>query len=301
MSKSKLSVSVVIPNYNGIDLLKKNLASVVDASKKLSNRVIEVILVDDCSQDDSVSFTKDNFPEIKIIRHKINRGFAASVNTGVRTSKGGLICLLNNDVGVSETFLEPVFNHFRDSKVFAVSLHEKGFGWAKGEFKDGFIVHKKGNEDVNFHESFWASGGSAVFRRDYWTNFGGFDEKVFKFYWEDVDLSYRAQKRGFKIIWEPKALVYHKHESTTSKVFSKKRLQKMQEVNQLLFIWKNLTSQVMFKKHITGLLKRISKSPGYFRIVLEACLKIKIVLKERKREKKEAKISDEAIFAKFTD
>lgn len=128
---------------------------------------------------------------------------------------------------------------------------------------------------------------------------GGLDEKLLSpFYWEDLDLSYRALKRGLINLWEPKALVVHEHEATIGKL-SPKYTQRIRERNQLLFIWKNLTSRNMFRKHVAGLMKRVIKHPGYLRIVFMAMIKLNAVSWAREKERKEAKVSDEAIFAKF--
>ena len=296
----KLTVSVVIPNYNGEGLLRKNLGYLIKAYKRKENCIEEIILVDDASQDSSVEFAKRNFPEIKLIKHKINRGFACTSNTGVRSAKSKLICLLNNDVIVQDNFLEAALHHFRNNQIFGVSLHERGYGWAKAKFESGFINHKgmKASDDVE--NTFWISGGSGVFRKSYWLKLGGFDDKLFKFYWEDIDLSYRALKRGYKLVWEPKAKVIHEHESTTSKTFSKTKLTRMQEINQLVFIWKNLTSANLFRKHLVGLFSRISRHPGNLIIFLGALTKTRKIIRARKREKKETSVSDEAIFVKFS-
>ena len=113
-----MKVSVVIPNFNGRELLEKNLPSVLKAKENLENKIIEIIIVDDGSFDESVNFIKNNFSGVKIIKHKINRGFSATVNTGVRTAKGDLIALLNNDVIPSEDFLKAALPHFENDKVF---------------------------------------------------------------------------------------------------------------------------------------------------------------------------------------
>lgn len=295
----KINVSIIIPNFDGNDLLRKNLPHVLAAQEVKSNNILEIIVVDDASKDESIKVIKEHFPQVRLIKHRINRGFASSVNTGVRSSKGKLVVLLNTDVKPEKDFLEVALEHFKNEDTFGVSLHEKGYGWAKAKFENGFIAHQPGKPSNKSRDTFWISGGSGVFRRDLWIKLGGFDEKLFKFYWEDVDLSYRAAKRGFKLIWEPKAKVLHKHESTTARVFSKKELEKMQEVNQLSFIWKNLTSQNMFRKHMIGLMRRVVRHPGYIIIVLAALLKMGIILKARKKEKKQCKVSDEAIFARF--
>ena len=294
------SVSVVIPNFNGEKLLEKNLSSVLIAKDNPRNYITEVIVVDDGSCDQSVKVITSNFPQIKLIKHKRNRGFSASVNTGVRAAKGEIICLLNSDVVPDNNFLESVFIHLHNPKIFAVSFNETGeFGWAKSSFIDGFIGHTPGIKTAQVHETFWVSGGSGVFRRNVWMELGGMDEKLFSpFYWEDIDLCYRALKRGYKLIWDPDAKVTHIHESTIGGL-SKTYVKRIQERNQLLFIWKNLTSTNLFKKHLAGLVKRLFKHPGYIRIVLMALGKMTAIIKARKREIKEAKICDEMIFSKY--
>lgn len=296
---NNLSVSVVLPNFNGEELLKKNLPSLLAAKNNERNHIKEVIVIDDGSWDGSVKLLRSSFPQVRTIVHKVNRGFSAAVNTGARASKGDLILLINSDVLPEKDFLEGVIPHFSDEKVFAVSLHEKGYGSAKGGFVDGFIALDKGPETNKAHESFYVSGGSGVFRRKIWMELTGMDEKLLSpFYWEDIDLCYRAAKRGYKLLWEPKGLVHHKHESTISKL-SKEYVARVRERNQLLAIWKNITSANLTRKHIAGLVKRIVKHPGYIRIVLMALGRFGVAIARRRREIKEAKISDEAIFARF--
>jgi len=294
-----MQVSIVIPNFNGEELLRRNLPSVLAAMGEAGNQIREIIVVDDGSKDASIKILKEEFPLVKVIKHTVNRGFSAAVNTGVRMSKGDLVALLNTDVAPEKNFLENVLLIFKDEKVFAVSLHEKGFGWAKGLIEDGFIVHRPAEESTTSHRTFWVNGGSGVFRRKTWMELGGMDEKLLSpLYWEDLDLSYRAQKRGYELLWEPKALVSHERESTTKKL-PLRYVQRIQERNQLLFIWKNLTSQILFRKHILGLLKRVVMHPGYLFVVFSAIRFLFKVLKARNIETKEAKISDEAIFNRF--
>jgi len=294
------TVSVIIPTYNGRDLLEENLVSVIAAKVNPKNAITEIIVVDDGSDDDTVSFLKKNFREVRLIKHKKNRRFAASINTGAKMAKGTHLALLNNDVAASNNFLVKPLSHFSDKSVFAVSLHEKGYGASFGKFVDGFIVHEGQKESAKVVETFWASGGSCILDRKVFLKIGAMDEDLLTpFYWEDIDLCYRAMKRGYKILWEPNSHVVHNHESTNSKISKKYRI-RIQERNQLLFIWKNLTSKVYIRKHITGLIKRIIKHPGYIIIFIMAVFKFPIVLKRRKREKKESKISDEAIFSSFS-
>ena len=292
-------VSVIIPNYNGRDLLAKNLSGVISAANYSKNRIMEVIVVDDDSKDASCEFIKDKYPEIRLIKHSQNRGFAASVNTGVRSAKAELVCLLNSDVMPDRDFLEHVLANFKDANVFAVSLHEAGYGWGKAYFKNGFVELAPGAETASIHDTFWASGGSAIFARTLWIKVGGMDEILFSpFYWEDIDLSYRAAKRGYKVLWDPAGKVVHEHEATVKKA-NARYVAKIRQRNQILFIWKNITSQTLFRRHIKGLIIRIARHPGYILILVSALSKLFSARRARKREKKSAKVSDEAIFARF--
>lgn len=296
----KNTASIIIPNWNGRDLLEENLPFVLRAVDNPKNKIIEIIIIDDKSTDDSVSFLQKNYSDkIKLIKHTKNRGFSSAVNTGVRSAKGEIMILLNTDVKPEHDFLKTTLPIFDSNDVFAVSFHEPGRTASIGLFKDGFIVHGVGKESKEIQDTFWVSGGSGAFRRRIWIEMGGMDEKLLSpLYWEDVDLGYRALKRGYKLLWDPNAIVHHKSESTTGKL-PKQYLRRVQERNHLLFIWKNLTSQNLFRKHIVGLLRRVVSGPGYLRIIFMALSRFGIVMRARMKEKKEARMSDEAIFAKF--
>lgn len=296
---NKFNVSVVIPNLNGEKLLEKNLPFLLAAKDNPENCILEIIIVDDGSWDQSVKLIANKFPQIKLIKHKVNRGFSASVNTGTRMAKGDLVLLINTDVVPERDFLVPIFKHFEDDKVFAVSLHESGFGWAKGSFFGGYIQLAMSEETDSSHRSFYVSGGSGVFRRSIWMELGGMDEKLLSpFYWEDIDLCFRAEKRGYVNLWEPDGKVVHNHESTISK-FPKVYVQRIKERNQLLVIWKNIHSPALIRNHILGVLRRTLRHPGYFRIILMAIGRLGIALRQRKKEIKLSKVSDEAVFMRY--
>jgi len=300
-TNNTFNVSIVIPSYGTRYLLEKNLPKVLEAAKNPKNAIGEVIVVDDGSKDDSVAFVRKNFPQVRLIKHKINRGFSAAVNTGARSAKGKYLCLLNDDVTPDENLLVGPLSLFsQNDLLFGVSFHEEGYGWAKGKFVDGYIVHSPGTEVNRPHHTFFVNAGGALYRRDIWMKLGGMDEAVLSpFYWEDVDISYRALKRGYALLWDPRAIVSPNISATIGKL-SKKRVQRIQERNHLLFNWKNLTSPRLFRKHLIGVIKRTISHPGYLRIVVMALMRIKPLLKARAKEKKETKISDEAIFAKFS-
>jgi len=304
MKNKSLTVSIVIPNWNGRELMPKHLPSVLKAKENKKNNIKEIVVVDDYSSDDSLSYLKNLEKEkkIKLVVHKKNLGFSKAVNDGVKTAVGDLVCLLNTDVSVSNNFLENSIVHFEDEKVFAVSFHEKKYGPAKIFFKNGFFEHSNYGELKETHISGWASGGSAVFRKKIWNELGGMDNKILSpFYWEDVDLSYRAFKLGYKVLWEPKSNVDHQHESVINiSNFKKKYMNNIKERNQLLFIWKNITDNKLLFEHVVFLIKKILFHPGYLKIVFLAMFKIGLVFKYRKNAKNLV-VKDKTIFNYFSN
>jgi O-antigen biosynthesis protein len=298
-NSSSITVSIIIPNYNGKKLLQENLPQFIKAKKHKENHIAEIIVVDDGSTDDSAPFIKKNYPSVRLIKHKANRGFSAAVNMGARLATSELLAIINTDVNPTQKFLQNVVPHFIESEVFGVSLHETGYGPSINYFNDGYIQQKSGKETTKAVYCLHVSGGSGVFRKKIWTELGGLDEKLLSpFYWEDFDICYRAAKRGYKLLWEPGSKVEHRHESTIG-TLPKKYVDRVKERNQLLVVWKNITSLNLTKKHVAGIVRRLVHHPGYIKIVIMALGKISLVLQRRKRERHESSVSDEAIFAKY--
>lgn len=290
-------ITIVIPNFNGKSLLRKNLPSVLESVKDKKNKIREIIIVDDGSEDDSVSFLKKNFPQVRLIIHKENRGFSVAVNTGVKAVKTKFVCLLNTDVIPQKDFLYAMEDNFKNRNVFGVSLNEKGYGPALGKFAKGYVVHFPHKAKRGLSKTFWVSGGSGTFRRKLWNKLGGLDDQLYSpFYWEDVDISYRALKRGYRVLWTPDAKVVHKHASTVRKSRIPVRDRNIIiERNQLLFVWKNITDNKLFQQHMLGLISRIISHPGYIVVIFAALRKIKQVVHLRRIEIKESKVNDKDI------
>lgn len=296
---NKLEVSIVIPNYNGSELLQKNLPYLIEAQKNKKNKILEIIVVDDASTDSSLKVLKEMFGGIKVIKHKNNRGFSSAVNSGARSAKGNLIALLNTDITPEKNFLVSAIEHFSDDKVFAVGLHEGGFGASRGYFSNGVIQLGQYKEDNVVKPTFYVSGGGGVFRKQYWSDLGGMDERLLSpFYWEDIDLCYRAWKRGYVCLWEPKADIVHESGSTVKKL-PKKFTDSIKERNQLLMIWKDINSLNLIKKHLLSIFVRSVRHPGYLKIIAKSLVRLPIVLRLREKEGRESVLSDEAVFEKF--
>lgn len=286
-----MKFSIVIPNWNGQKLLEKNLPAV------LLTEAQEIIIVDNGSTDGSKEYLKSQ--NLKLILNNQNLGFARAVNQGVKAAKGEIVVLLNNDVAPEKDFLKPLEEDFQNEKVFAVSLGEPQWSWAKGKWIKGFVEHEPGVKSKKPHISFWASGGSGAFRKKIWQKLGGFDEIFQPFYWEDIDLSYRAWKRGYKIIWEPRSVVHHQHEKTIGSSFSPSFVDFISQRNQLLFIWKNITDLKMLFAHKIFLWKRLLTQPGYFKPFLAAWFKFPLLFPLWLKEFFQKKISDREIFKQF--
>jgi O-antigen biosynthesis protein len=247
-----MAISVVIPNYNGEAILKKNLPKIIEAVGDA-----EVVVVDDASHDNSLNVLANFKNRIKIINNEKNLGFSSTINRGVKAASGEIIVLLNTDVVPEKGFLLPLLSHFKNSNVFAVGCMDKSIegekivlrGRGLGEWKRGFLVHSRGEIDKT--DTLWVSGGSGAFRKSIWDKLGGFNPLYGPFYWEDIDLSYRALKSGYKIIFEPKSIVIHEHEKGAIKdAYSGFKIKTISYRNQFIFVWKNITDFSMRLSHI---------------------------------------------------
>lgn len=251
-----MTTSIVIPVWNGLEHLKKNLKKVTSLGAG------EVIIVDDASTDGSLEYIKQNFPQVKLIKHVKNIRFPRSVNEGFAQSTGEVVFLFNQDVIPQSDLLKHTLPHFSDPQVFAVTFNEQDRSWAKAEFKRGFLEHTNGIKDDQIHESFWASGGTAAFRKSMWNELRGFDPIFTPGYNEDLDLGWRAHQAGYRILWDPRCKVSHETETAISKAFTKKGLRQIKERNYLIAHWKNLRGW-QWMQHIFYLKLRLLKHPGY--------------------------------------
>jgi len=252
----EIKVSIVIPNYNGRQLLEKNLPKVIAACQNC-----ELILVDDASTDDSISFLnsfKKQFDNLRVIRKNKNEGFSSTINLGVKNAKGKLVVLLNSDVVPHKDFLKFALPHFEDADVFAVGLHDLSHekdastisrGRGVGKFIRGYLMHRPGK--IITAESLWASCGSGVFRKDIWEQIGGLDTIYNPAYGEDWDLGYRAWKMGYKIIFEKEAIVDHFHEQgALRKRYTSFYRRAITFRNQNIFVLKNITDKKFLLEYL---------------------------------------------------
>lgn len=210
-------MSVIIPNYNG----QRFLPTVLDALARQTFGDFETIVIDDASTDDSVALVERDYPHVRLIVNRRNRGFVASCNLAADVADGRVLVLLNSDTEPEPTWLEELARAIVTNPQAAVvtsklllfdernKLHSAGdmLGvdgiprnrgvWAqdRGQFDQATVV-------------FSGCGGASAYRRDVWETLGGFDEDFWMFL-EDVDFSFRARLLGYETAFAPGARVYH--------------------------------------------------------------------------------------------
>jgi O-antigen biosynthesis protein len=243
------SAAIVIPNWNGRDLLEKYLPSVIAAAARVPGS--EVIVVDNGSTDGSAPFIRERFPQVRVVALETNLGFGGGSNAGFKAARHDVVVLLNSDMRVEPVFLRPLLDGFTDERVFSVSCQiffsdpdkireETGlteFWWERGSLR---VRHRTEPEIRELYPCAYGGGGSCAFDRRKFLELGGFDEVLAPFYLEDTDLGYMAWKRGWKNLYQPASVVFHEHRGTIGRRFSEAYIQRVLKKNFLLFAWKNI-------------------------------------------------------------
>ncbi len=275
-------VSVVLPNFNGAALLRRHLPGVARMAGSYRGST-EVIVVDDGSTDESESVVPDVCPGARVIRHGRNRGFQAACNTGAAAGREPLLLFLNTDMDVAADLLSRLAPHFADDATFAVAPRSLVRTWGSGpvahggpwnesittgDLRRGWLrvsypaVRPGEDTSKRFMDPrpiLYAPGGALLCRRDRFLALGGFDLLYAPFTVEDLDLCYRAWKRGWTVRYEPTALVHHEHSATIGRIAARTRRRIMAR-NFWLFHWKNLSDRRPVTEHALWLLPRLVRS-----------------------------------------
>jgi len=257
-----MKVSVVIPNYNGMDFLDSCLQSLEMESKRDDSYFLEVIIVDNGSTDGSLDFLEDKINNnglininYHLISNKTNLGFSRAVNQGIELSNNhntSYICLLNNDVEIEENFIFNLVKSIeKDDNIFSVSskmlqynnpdlIDDAGdeytlLGWTK---KSGEGIAKSTNKYSRPREIFSSCGGASLYRASIFNEIGYFDENFFA-YMEDVDIGYRALINGYKNIYSPDAIVYHVGSASSGSKYNEFKIP-LAARNNIWIIYKNM-------------------------------------------------------------
>jgi GT2 family glycosyltransferase len=251
-------VAVVILNYNGRKYLETFLPSVIEHSVGY-----EIIVADNASTDDSVSFLKNTYPTIKILQNTTNQGFAEGYNTALKQISAEYYILLNSDVEVTYNWIQPIIDLMDSNKSTAAcqpkikSFNEKthfeyagaaggyidwlGYPFCRGRVFDAYEEDLGQYNDTK--EIFWATGACMFVRADTFHQIGGFDANFFA-HMEEIDLCWRMKNAGNKIYYCSDSSVFHVgggtlHKSNPRKTFLNYR-------NGLAMLYKNLPTNQLF-------------------------------------------------------
>lgn len=247
-------VAVVILNYNGEEMLGRFLPSVVGNSPGA-----DIIVADNASTDGSVAFVKENFPSVKIVLLDRNYGFAGGYNRALEKVAADYVLLLNSDVETTPGWLEPLValldadssivacqpkildfkrkTHFEYAGAVGGFIDRYGYPYCRGRLFDT-VEEDKGQYDVPC-DIFWATGAALLVRAAAYRAAGGLDECFFA-HMEEIDLCWRLRSRGYRIVCEPRSVVYHVGGATLSAGNPQKTYLNFR--NNLLMLYKNLPS-----------------------------------------------------------
>jgi GT2 family glycosyltransferase len=220
-------VSIVILNHNGLKYLKEGLAECLDSVLMTKYPNFELILVDNGSDDGSVGFIGRKYDsKVKVVKNKRNLGWSEGFNEGIRACKGSFIALLSNDMTVDPNWLNPII----DLMVLEPRIGLAGFkrlqhgrqGVLDGIGGDLYLCGRVkpigvGEPDCGQYDSIREDidyiGGAMVLRTMSLKETGLFDPDFFIFC-EDIDLCYKTRKCGYKVVYVPQAVIYHRGQAT---------------------------------------------------------------------------------------
>ena len=218
LNENRLSISVVIPNWNG----SIHLPTCLQSLRAQTHPAMEIVVADNGSTDDSLDLLARHYPEAKVLPLGENRGFAGACNAGINAVRGEIIALLNNDTEVAPQWLAEVTAAFaRHSEAGLVASkmllfdRRDTFHTAGDFYRVNGLPGNRGvwQADTGQYDTeefvFGACGGTAAYRRSMLEDIGLLDESFF-FSCEDVDMAWRAQLAGWRCIYAPRAIVYHK-------------------------------------------------------------------------------------------
>lgn len=213
--------SIIVVNFNG----RRMIGACLSSLHAQTYRENEIIVVDNGSTDDSVSWIRETFPDVRIVALSINRGFAGGNNAGLAVSRGEFIATINNDARGDPTWLEEMIGLTRGRPDVGMVASKMLFADAPGTINSAGIAIDRagfawdrlgGSPDVEdgVAEVFGPCAGAALYRRALFDDVGAFDDDFFM-YLEDVDLAWRARLAGWRCLYAPRARVLHDHSATS--------------------------------------------------------------------------------------
>ena len=297
MDVNRNGVSIVIPNYNGLELLKTYLPYTLKAAKK-ADVSYEIIIADDASTDSSVSFLQEEYHYIKLIENKVNKGFSANTNSGVFKAIYPWVLILNSDVKLDEYYIKHLLDSVTEPNVFGVMgqivNHDQTIADA-AKFPAYQFINIDGGKNyqlkVNDHvqkylPSFFLSGANMLVNRKVFMNLGGFDTVFSPYYYEDADLGIRAWRAGYSSYYIPQAVCTHHAATTISKSNSATRIKVIVRRNKMILHAIHLPSSYLLIWLIITVVKSFIIKPivldfTYTKAFIQFAQRIKEVIKSR--------------------
>ena len=249
-----MKIAIVILNWNGKKILEQFLPSVVEFSEEAT-----IYVADNASTDKSIPYLKEKFNKVTIIQNKTNGGYAKGYNDALKNVTEDLLVLLNNDVEVTQNWLQPIINEFkRDNSLIAAQpkildfnnkryfeyagagggfIDQLGYPYCRGRIFNTIEKDKGQYNDIN--KIFWASGACFIVRSNEFKELNGFDENFFA-HQEEIDLCWRIQQNGGIIKYIGNSTVYHVGGATLSNINPTKTFYNFR--NSLLMLVKNIKS-----------------------------------------------------------
>jgi GT2 family glycosyltransferase len=251
-------VSIIIPNWNG----RQHLDACLSSLYRQTFHDVEIILVDNGSSDDSIPHVRQNYPRVGVLALEQNRGFTGACNAGYAIAQGEFIILLNNDTEVDESWLATIVEAFDASpdvgsiacKILLFDRRDH-FHTAGDYYRMDGIPGNRGvwQQDRGQYDHqeyiFSACGAAAAYRKTMLEQVGFLDDR-FYFSCEDVDLGWRAHLAGWRVLYVPSAVVYHKLKATGGSVTGSY----YDGRNFIYLIWKNYPGSLL-RQHWRGILK----------------------------------------------
>jgi len=231
-------LSVVVPSRNGLAILKEFLPAIIREAGKAGG---EVLVVDDCSSDNTSNEVLSLFPGITFLSRRSDPGFCHAVNLGMSKAKGSYLMLLNNDtIPEKDAFVKlvSVLDESRSNVAVAVPSIIRPDGSDDSCYRWGF-VHGLAVTGEKIPGEEYPSGACAVWKRSVWEELGGLSTDYAPIYWEDADLGVRMHRAGYKMKICSEIIVNHQHAATMGGSLQSEALR---ERNRFVFMDNNCNS-----------------------------------------------------------
>ncbi|MFV2058258.1 MAG: glycosyltransferase family 2 protein [Thiohalomonadales bacterium] len=258
-------MNVVIPNFNGVNLLRENLPTAF-AALEFANIAYRIIVVDDCSTDDSVSFLRNRYPEILIIKLEQNVGFSQACNRGLEYCVYNLTCIVNTDAAFDREYFTKSIKYFVRPDLFAVKGEIQNFKdsidkiinieqTSKVYYSRGFLRFNQKIEPeperltAKLNEQFVLLGCCFVCDTEKMKLLKGYDVRYSPYYWEDADLAFRAIEMGYRLVYASECKVQHNLSSTISHTQSNTKRRVISIRNKFQFTWRHMPGRKYWINH----------------------------------------------------